>query len=338
MGVLIVPPATPRPLTQTVRHKYNGGVIMKIGKLVKKHIKQIFFYCDNVEHEEIISLLDPKYSKETFGINFPFCTELEDIEQSQSRRYWPDIYLVRGMRVRVTSQWYETSRLLFLKYLESKQIAHEIDPPGINRDNGPVIEPFVIQSGPAPKPYNPNRRYPRTPNSRYRGAHIGNAQNAFIRSILSSIGLESFNEGDWYSTKSFFSHRCAYCDAEAELVMDHAIPINRERLGEHRLGNLVPSCNPCNARKGGKDFREFLLGNTEAISRIEKYMDSRNYVPLEDNEQMKIILNMAHEEVAVLAGRYITIINELFPQGSTSEGDKSSIERLSDDMMEQGHA
>ena len=41
-------------------------------------------------------------------------------------------------------------------------------------------------------------------------------------------------------------------------------------------------------------------------------MESRNYVPLENNEQMKKILNMAYEETGKVAERYITIINELF--------------------------
>jgi hypothetical protein len=52
--------------------------------------------------------------------------------------------------------------------------------------------------------------------------------------------------------------------------------------------------------------------NFITLSRIEEYMDSKNYVPLEDNEQMKMILNMAHKEVSALADRYIIIINELF--------------------------
>jgi hypothetical protein len=100
---------------------------MKIGKLVKRHIKQVLFHCDNVDHNEIYSLLDPRYSKNTFGINFPFCIELENIEQSQSKRYWTEVYLVRGKQVRVTSQWFETSRPSFIKYLQSKGIALESD-------------------------------------------------------------------------------------------------------------------------------------------------------------------------------------------------------------------
>ena len=280
---------------------------MKIGKLVKQFIKPIFSHCDTMAHDEIYSLLDPQYSKKTFGINFSFCAELEQIEPSQSKRYWTEIYLVRGKRVRVTSQWFETSRPLFLTYLKSKEIATDLDLPLYEK--GQVDKK---QHAPASS----------RANSRYRGNPIGNAQNLFVRNILSSIGLESFNEADWNSTKEYFSHRCAYCGKETELLMEHAIPINKAQLGEHRLGNLVPSCASCNSNKGNKDFREFLEGNAEAISRIEAYMDSRNYVPLEDNKQIKMILNMAHKEVAALADRYITIINELFVQGPNGEPGK----------------
>jgi len=284
---------------------------MKIGKLVKHHIKQIFFHCDTVAHNEIYSLLDLRYSKQTFGLNFPFCIELENIEPSQSKRYWTEIYLIRDKRVRVTSQWFETSGPAFIKYLESKGIAPELDSSAYRRDEGQV---YTKQQAPSPSSRS---------NSRYRGNAIGNAQNLFIRNILSSLGLETFNEADWNVTKDYFSHTCAYCGAETELLMEHAIPINKEKLGEHRLGNLVPSCALCNNNKGGRDFRTFLGENTAAISRIEAYMDSRNYVPLEDNEQMKMILNMAHKEISALADRYITIINELFSQNSNAGHDQA---------------
>lgn len=282
---------------------------MKIGKLVKQHIKQIFFHCDNVESDEIYSLLNLEYSKSMFGINFPFCIELkninENIKNCQSTRYWAETYSVKGKEVRVTSQWYESSESLFRKYLESKGIAPELES---NQDQG-----NKRQQVPPPSSRS---------NSRYRGSAIGNAQNLFIRNILSNLGLDSFTEGNWNSTKDYFSHKCAYCGGETELLMEHAIPINKEKLGEHRLGNLVPSCKPCNNNKGKKDFREFLGADAVAISRIEEYMDGRNYVPLENNEQIKMILNIAHKDVAALAGKYIKIINELFPQSLNSGRDK----------------
>jgi 5-methylcytosine-specific restriction endonuclease McrA len=290
------------------KRKPVEGTGMKIGELVKRHIKQIFFHCDNVEHDQIDSLLDKHYSRNTFGIHFPFCIALENLTQPQEIRYWTEVYLVRGKRVRVTSQWYEATRPLFIRFLGSKRIAGEaalIDLSGYEGYGGQADKQQYV------RPVNQS-------NSRYRGNHIGNAQNLFIRNILSSLGLESFDEKDWDRTKSDFSQKCAYCGAEAELQMEHAIPINKEKLGEHRLGNLVPSCRGCNSDKHGHDFKEFLGGNAEAIRRIVEHMENKNYVPLEDNEQVRMVLEMAHKEVADLADRYITIINELFSRGSSN--------------------
>ncbi len=151
-------------------------------------------------------------------------------------------------------------------------------------------------------------------NSRFRGNAIGNAQNLVIRNILSNLGQESFTEDDWKETKLYFSNSCAYCGTETELQIEHAIPINKTSLGEHCLGNLVPSCKSCNSKKSNQTFHEFLGDDVERIEIIEEYMDSRNYVPLEDNEQVIKILDMAYNEVSLLSNRYITILNELFPK------------------------
>ena len=101
--------------------------------------------------------------------------------------------------------------------------------------------------------------------------------------------------------------------------MDHAIPINKARLGEHRIGNLVPCCQKCNAKKGGnKDFREFLEGDDCKTERISAYMHGKNYTPVGDNEQVKILLECAYKEVAAVAARYATIINVLLSAKTTS--------------------
>jgi hypothetical protein len=100
------------------------------------------------------------------------------------------------------------------------------------------------------------------------------------------------------------------------MIIDHAVPINRTDLGEHRIGNMVPSCKECNDKKGNKDFREFLEENNDKIEAILAYMRSKNYVPIGDNKQMKMILEFAYKEVATVAVRYIAIINSLFPDTS----------------------
>jgi hypothetical protein len=279
---------------------------MKIGKLVKAHLGRIFAYCETAAHSELESLLDPAYSKRIFGLCFPFCMEAANVDVALSKRYWTETYLVRGKRIRVSSQWFESQRAAFLAYLEARGI------PAADDVAGPA--PVPVGKGGNHRPASSGRA-----NSRYRGNHIGNAQNLFVRNILSNLGAEAFSEADWIATKAYFGDRCAYCGAEGDLVIEHAIPINKEKLGEHRLGNLVPGCRSCNAKKAGRDFRTFLDGNPEAIARIETYMDSRNYVPLEDNAQIALILNLAHREIGALAARYITIINELFTQGSPVE-------------------
>jgi hypothetical protein len=158
-------------------------------------------------------------------------------------------------------------------------------------------------------------------NRRYKNCAIGNAQNGVIRNILSNIGQEAFSEADWHSTKALFSNRCIYCGEQRELIIDHAVPINKANLGEHRIGNLVPSCKECNDKKGGnKDFREFLAGDIHKIEKILAYMCANNYTPIGDNKQVKMILELAHKEVAAVAERYITIINSLFPDTSVNHG------------------
>ena len=280
---------------------------MRIGQFIKAHIKQIFAYCDSVDHDEINSLINPEYSKRVFEINFPFCTAIEGIEKSESKRYWTEIYLVRGKRVRVTSQWYESNRPLFIQYLKHRNIEPKLTLSEQTLNKGVSVNKTITGSS----------------NSRYRGNAIGNAQNLFIRNILSRLGSESFNEKDWENTKDYFLRKCVYCGVETDLLIEHAIPINKDKLGEHRLGNLVPSCRSCNSQKGGLDFREFLGDDLDSIHRIEAYMDSRNYVPLEDSEQMRMILDMAHKEVASLAERYTRIINQLFTQSSDDDLDNT---------------
>ena len=57
--------------------------------------------------------------------------------------------------------------------------------------------------------------------------------------------------------------------------MEHAIPINKEVLGEHRLGNIVPSCKQCNSEKHKKSFEEFLGDDTQKINAIKKCMSDK---------------------------------------------------------------
>ena len=271
---------------------------MKVGQLVKRFIPDIFAHCEEVDAGELSRLFDKRYSKETFRINFPFCSETGAIPALESKRFWKDEYSVLGVRVRVTSQRFESNRPQLLAYL-----AHiDVEVPVELRLSPATDTQMLVGTTKAA-----------SSNSRYRGNAIGNAQNLFIRNILSNLGHESFNEQDWEETKRYFDNCCAYCGASGELVLEHAIPINKKALGEHRLGNLVPSCRACNARKGDSHFREFLQGREEQVLRIEEYMRTRNYEPLGENAQVFKILDMAYEEVGLLSQRYIAILDEVLP-------------------------
>ena len=96
---------------------------MKIGKLVQKYIPKIFAYCEK-KPVELNNLLNKEYSKQNFGIYFPFCMEAEIITPEQSRRYWTTHYQVCEKTLRVTSQWWDSSRYIFMKYLLAKGIVN----------------------------------------------------------------------------------------------------------------------------------------------------------------------------------------------------------------------
>ena len=104
---------------------------MKIGELVKTYIEQIFEFCEKNDPKELKHLMDKEYSKSTFNLQFPFCSEVSVISEKKSKRYWKATYKVLGKTVRVSSQWYDinknNSRSLFLMYLISKGIIPKKD-------------------------------------------------------------------------------------------------------------------------------------------------------------------------------------------------------------------
>ena len=104
---------------------------IKIGDLVKLHIKEIFLYCET-NPDELSKLMELEYSKKVFNINYFFCVEVRKIDtihpddkvtkKYESKRYLKNPYPVRGKTVRVTSQWFKESLELFEQYLREKEI------------------------------------------------------------------------------------------------------------------------------------------------------------------------------------------------------------------------
>jgi len=270
---------------------------MKIGQFVKRCVPAIFDYCETRDPNEFVRLQDPRLSKETFDINYPFCRPVAKIGEVDRVRFWKREYIVHGVPVRVTSQWFNprTSKSLplFRQYLVQRGIAFDDTAMETSTDGDGVQVETV----------------PWSARGRYRGNAIGNAQNLLVRNILSRLGEEQFSAAHWEDVVTDFGNVCAYCGAEGALAMDHVIPINKQALGEHRLGNLVPACRSCNAKKSEQDFREFLADDPARIAAIEAHMAKHAYTPIGDNEKLRQIIELAHHDVRQLADRYVAIIN-----------------------------
>ena len=107
----------------------------------------------------------------------------------------------------------------------------------------------------------------------------GDAANTFVRVILSYAGsrLGGITECEWERTLGIFKHRCAYTGEKDNLVVDHAIPINRAHCGLHLYGNVVPATSEANKRKGRLHYAEF-LDDGECKQRIDQFLCESRYM------------------------------------------------------------
>jgi len=269
---------------------------MKIGQLVRIFIPKIIDYCLTIDEEEIVRLQDLEYTRNTFGVSsYPFWSRTDNV--NDSKRFWTEIHIIHEDEFRVSSQWTIKHIEKFKNYLIGKNLTTEDE---FNKFD------FDMEKENDTKLDNKLRA-----NSRYRGNAIGNSQNLLVRNILSNLGDETFGERDWSNTKEFFDNCCAYCGSNEKLIMEHAIPINKTMMGEHKLGNIIPSCNSCNNKKGSKSYDDFLGEETDKIQKIEDYMQSKNYHPLNEDPKSEMIselLKMAYLETAEVSKRYIQII------------------------------
>lgn len=160
----------------------------------------------------------------------------------------------------------------------------------------------------------PKRR--RKDTARYKSMAIGNAQNGLVRNLLGRLGEHSFTQADWERVRDqSFDNQWAYCGEADKLEMDHAIPINMAKLGEHHLGNLVPACKRCNSDKGSQDYVEFLADKPDRKQAIDDHMARSRYRPLRRNGLLvRALLRAAHEETGAVADRYASLLRELGEQ------------------------
>jgi 5-methylcytosine-specific restriction endonuclease McrA len=64
---------------------------------------------------------------------------------------------------------------------------------------------------------------------------------------LKQNGVFSFSAKD---IKRLTSGVCAYCGETGKMAVDHVLPVSKG--GRHAIGNLLPTCLPCNSSKHAK--------------------------------------------------------------------------------------
>jgi len=79
--------------------------------------------------------------------------------------------------------------------------------------------------------------------------------------------------------------------------------MNKVGLGLHAWGNVVPACQPCNASKQGRDWRDFIIERAgpdaaERHARVREFVDSYGYRPSLD---LTAVAEELYEEVGDIA-------------------------------------
>ena len=112
--------------------------------------------------------------------------------------------------------------------------------------------------------------------------HPADVANISVRNILTMLSIYKgeITAEQMDDTNKFFGYKCPYTGKDisaaianrlagipdSSIDIDHIVPQNREHCGLNVYGNLVWVDSKANSRKGGKNYKEFLL-NDEIIAR-----------------------------------------------------------------------
>jgi hypothetical protein len=86
----------------------------------------------------------------------------------------------------------------------------------------------------------------------------------------------------------FFDGCCAFCGrtmTPANFSQDHLVPMNKERLGLHAWGNVIPAGKECNGEKLHDSWKKFLTKKSRGqtlegrMKRIESFVEEMRYDP-----------------------------------------------------------
>ncbi|HEV8515920.1 MAG TPA: HNH endonuclease [Cyclobacteriaceae bacterium] len=115
----------------------------------------------------------------------------------------------------------------------------------------------------------------------------------------------------------YFNNKCCYCGEEITLKdysQDHIIPMNKEHLGLHAWGNVIPCCRRCNNAKQQKNWEPFLKQKSDEKefnqrkSLITLFIKEKKYDPALD---LNKIAGNLYEDIGEVA---MTLINLRYKQ------------------------
>lgn len=147
--------------------------------------------------------------------------------------------------------------------------------------------------------------------------------NATIKILLQNIGKKydekrgfaQYSKSKlWKDCLSYFNNECCYCGIELtkkNRSEDHLIPINKNALGLHSWGNVIPCCYECNHDKRAEDWEIYLkkkCNNDKILKerklKIEKFVKKYKYKFIADN-RIKKILDNAYENAKISISKIV---------------------------------
>jgi hypothetical protein len=116
-----------------------------------------------------------------------------------------------------------------------------------------------------------------------------------------------------------FNRSCCYCGVELTLESmceDHLVPMNKDALGLHAWGNVVPACGACNQKKHfgawPTHLREVCRGDKDLLmlrsDRIVAFLDEYEYEP---KLKLREIAGNLYEDVGAVT---MTLVDLRFKQ------------------------
>lgn len=81
------------------------------------------------------------------------------------------------------------------------------------------------------------------------------------------------------------------------------MPTNKKDLGLHAWGNIVPACSPCNSKKHGNDWRDFIIqrAGSNAVERHQRMREFLEAYPYNPQYELGSIVTDLYVEVGAIS-------------------------------------